>query len=42
MAGEEGVEKIMMGDWNTDMQHKEAAVFKSFTRFCDMHSVSQG
>ena len=41
MSKVDGGETVLIGDWNTDMLSKEAPVFKSFSRFCDLHSLHQ-
>lgn len=41
LAKVDGVEKHLIGDWNTDMLRKEAPVFRSFSRMCDLHGLSQ-
>ena len=39
IAEDDGAEKILIGDWITDqVQRKETPVFKSFSRFRDLHS----
>ena len=41
LAGTEKTEKIILGDFNTHIYHKEASVFKSLTKFTQPHGLSQ-
>ena len=35
------MEKIIVGDWNTDIQCMEAPVYKSFSKCCDLLGLTQ-
>ena len=41
LAKVDGMETHLIGDWNTNMLRKEAPVYKSFNRLCDLHGLSQ-
>ena len=35
------MEKHLLGDWNTDVSRKDAPMYKTFTRLCDDHGLTQ-